>query len=640
MAVAVASIVVVKSAWICDDAFITYRTVDNFVSGLGLRWNPSERVQTYTHPLWLALITPVYAVVRSAYFSGLLVSIAVTIAALAVFAFGLARTWPAVVLGILALSGSRAFVDYSTSGLENPLTHLLLLGFLASFLSANAFTRRRVRWLGLLAALTALNRLDAVVLLAPCLVWMIATARGRAQVLSDLALGFVPLVAWLVFSLIYYGFALPNTYYAKVGTGVGLGFLLSHGVAYLLDAARLDRLALLVPLAAVTAALIGRRSRELAVAGGIAAYFVYLMSVGGDFMSGRFLTAPLVLAVGLLARMDAPWNQPGHRAPAWVAAGLLVLGLTVPRPTLLPDRLLHVADASELFDPSGVCDERSFYAPQTALSVIRVSRLVPHHPWAALGRADRDAGRRVTVQPSVGFYGYFAGPGVHVVDPMALTDPLLARLPAGFERPRIGHYERRVPQGYLASLESGTNRLADAGLRAYYDKLRLIVSGPIFAPERLASIVAMHLGRYDRLVDRAEFKRPQAKIAPATWSQTRGVDAWTLAPERRAFPLGGLVIELPGPSHRTRVDVNVEARGALRVALLRSGNTVHESAPIEVGMAGPPRTIEIAVPVEIAAAGFDAIRVVMLYAFDAPRWTGGSLADSIDTAARAAAGSR
>ena len=35
--------------------------------------------------------------------------------------------------GLLALIGSRAFMDYSTSGLENPLTHLLLACFLAVY---------------------------------------------------------------------------------------------------------------------------------------------------------------------------------------------------------------------------------------------------------------------------------------------------------------------------------------------------------------------------------------------------------------------------------------------------------------------------------------------------------------------------
>jgi len=46
---------VVRSAWLCDDAFITFRTADNFIHGYGLTWNVAERVQTYTHPLWLFL---------------------------------------------------------------------------------------------------------------------------------------------------------------------------------------------------------------------------------------------------------------------------------------------------------------------------------------------------------------------------------------------------------------------------------------------------------------------------------------------------------------------------------------------------------------------------------------------------------
>jgi arabinofuranosyltransferase len=48
--------VVLRTAWVSDDAFITFRTVDNALNGAGLRWNPAERVQTYTHPLWMLLV--------------------------------------------------------------------------------------------------------------------------------------------------------------------------------------------------------------------------------------------------------------------------------------------------------------------------------------------------------------------------------------------------------------------------------------------------------------------------------------------------------------------------------------------------------------------------------------------------------
>src|SRR5262245_44662108 len=62
-------LVLVRTAWMCDDAYITLRTVDNFVNGFGLRWNVAERVQSFTHPAWLMLVTPFYAVTREAFYT-------------------------------------------------------------------------------------------------------------------------------------------------------------------------------------------------------------------------------------------------------------------------------------------------------------------------------------------------------------------------------------------------------------------------------------------------------------------------------------------------------------------------------------------------------------------------------------------
>lgn len=39
-----------------DDAYITLRYVRNLLSGKGLAWNPGERVEGFTHPLWLAQV--------------------------------------------------------------------------------------------------------------------------------------------------------------------------------------------------------------------------------------------------------------------------------------------------------------------------------------------------------------------------------------------------------------------------------------------------------------------------------------------------------------------------------------------------------------------------------------------------------
>ena len=54
------TIVLIRNAWMSDDGYITFRTVDNFVNGYGLTWNISERVETYSNLLWMFLVSIIY----------------------------------------------------------------------------------------------------------------------------------------------------------------------------------------------------------------------------------------------------------------------------------------------------------------------------------------------------------------------------------------------------------------------------------------------------------------------------------------------------------------------------------------------------------------------------------------------------
>ena len=118
------------SAWIVEDAFITLRTVDNFLHGYGLRWNIAERVQTYTHPLWMLALTASSWMMGESYYSTIATSIATSLAAVTLLTYKLAASRRTAVAGLLAVGTSQAHLDYATSGLENPLTHLLLALFI------------------------------------------------------------------------------------------------------------------------------------------------------------------------------------------------------------------------------------------------------------------------------------------------------------------------------------------------------------------------------------------------------------------------------------------------------------------------------------------------------------------------------
>ncbi len=116
-------VVLIRTAFVCGDSYISFRTTDNLVNGYGLRWNISERVQAFTNPLWTFIISGFYYFTRDIYATVINTSIFLSLLTYYLVAFKIARTGFAAILALVALVFSKAFVDFSTSGLENPLTH-------------------------------------------------------------------------------------------------------------------------------------------------------------------------------------------------------------------------------------------------------------------------------------------------------------------------------------------------------------------------------------------------------------------------------------------------------------------------------------------------------------------------------------
>ncbi len=483
-------VIVARNAWLSDDAYITFRTVDNFVHGRGLTWNPGERVQAYTHPLWMFLLSAGYAVTGEIYYTSLFISLTLSLAAVGLLAFRGARSPSLALLGVTVLTLSKAFVDYSTSGLENPLSHLILVAFLLVYLQPRRDARTLFQ-LSLLAALGMVNRVDLALLLGPPLA--VAFFRSeREKRWRALAAGLSPFVVWELFSLFYYGFPFPNTAYAKLNLGlIPPTGLMEVGGGYLANSLNWDPLTLGVIGLGLIAPLVLKDWRFLPLVAGVVVYLLYLLRVG-DFMSGRFLAAPLLVAVTILVstRLTALEQR---RWALTAAVVLLAVGLSSPYSPVLPG-----ATQSAGTDANGVTDEKGTYWPHTN-PLQAGSRL--DHDWAQEGRADRQNGPAVVEKGSIGFYGYFVGSEVHVVDLLGLADPLLARLPPVDPNWRVGHYGRRPPEGYLESLTQGQNHLSDPDLALYYDKLSILTRGDLFDLDRLGEIVRFNTGAYQPYLD-------------------------------------------------------------------------------------------------------------------------------------------
>lgn len=477
---------ILAPAWVCDDAYITMRTVDNAVNGFGLRWNVAERVQTYTHPLWMISLIPAYWLTGDAYISLIVLSVAASVAA-ALILYRVAGTPTAGVVGLGLACLSKSFTDYSTSGLENPLAHVLVATAVATLWS----DRAKDVSLFLLGSLVALTRLDLALLLAPALLMVIV--QRRWSVLRAVTVGALPVLGWEVFSLFYYGYPFPNTAYAKLNTGLPSGELARQGLEYLADSFLRDPITLMTCTVAVVLGAVRPTRRSTPIAAGIALYLLYIVRIGGDYMSGRFLSVPFLCAVLLICGPDwktSPWLR-RYAVAILAVVGVLAMAARLAWPDsdrlrgwLLPGQVPRIADAR-----GGV----------VTLGTVWTDRDI-RNSWADMGRRLRREHRsRVLKWGAVGFVGFFGGPQIHILDGLALGDPLLARLP--IVRPWWpGHYIRREPEGYEETLASGSMALKDPHLAAYYSVLREVTRENLFSWHRLSAVIGMNLGRFDYLL--------------------------------------------------------------------------------------------------------------------------------------------
>lgn len=490
--------IVVARAWLSDDAFITFRTIDNFCNGYGLRWNIVERVQTYTHPLWMLVLSGFHLITGEFMLTTLTVSILCTAGALFISIKRLSCS-PAQSIVVLALlCCSQAFIDYSTSGLENPLTHLLAAFFFLVYFKP----QHDLRWLFLLslvASFAVLNRMDTVLLFAPPLVCAYCATERTAYGLLAVLCGFFPFILWEAFSLYYYGFPFPNTYYAKLGAQVPQGLLLRHGFYYYADSFLRDPVTLSAVFFGMLAAAVRRDMRLLSVAAGVLLYLLYVLKIGGDFMSGRFFTAPFFCAVVIFGRIDVLLTR---RTLAAVLVCVLSLAF-IPRMCglhfLIPDKNW------------GVTDERQWYYENYGLFGL-IKRMQTSMPSNDEKNAQRLRENKIAylVTLKAGALCFFSGPKIHFIDVWALTDPLLSRLPLeGVFRP--GHVKRIIPDGYPDTLISGENLLYDRNLAGFYSALGVVTRGELASRQRVREIWRMNTGYYDALL-RAYIKNPQARM--------------------------------------------------------------------------------------------------------------------------------
>jgi arabinofuranosyltransferase len=495
--------------WVAEDAYISLRVVRQILAGHGPVFNTGERVEAYTHPLWVAILS-VWGLFglplpQGAVILGLLLSVVGLVAAQA----GAARLAQHVNPSGRTLSlpiGALAFVaipvvwDSVTSGLETGLSLAWLGGtFWLLVRAVEKPTRRLTLATAAVIGLGPLVRPDLAVFSAgflASLFTLIAMGRTLRETLYEARLFALCAMAlpvlYQIFRMGYFATLTPNTALAKEAGAARW----SQGWAYLRDF--FDPYSLWFPLLLLLcwwlwmlAGVCGRHDWRIAAVmvapiGSALVHALYVVRVGGDFMHGRFLIPTLFGLLLPVMTVRIPASLPGLSPRSLVPAGgaTLVVVWAVVAAGWLRVPYQHG------IGPDGIADERGVYAensgnahPVTLDDYVNMRQTWPRDGLAWKQRAEADArvlivdGQeyplRASVDPrvavvalghNIGIAGYAAGLDVFVADQFGLADPLAGRAELA-ERGRPGH-EKSLPNAWFIARFADPAASSDAEVEA------------------------------------------------------------------------------------------------------------------------------------------------------------------------------
>lgn len=516
-------VTLLKCAWLSDDYFITLRQIEQVFAGHGIRFNLYERSFLSTSVAYFFVLLPLRAITSDPFVLHAIVALTCNAALLWllwVLARKDVRAW---LLALGLLFASKAHFDYSWFGQENPIGHVLTTAIVLVWLRMYPGLRPgptpdRLHWCWFVAlvAVAPLYRHDFVMIAWPLAAWALWDNRvrlGARGLTRSIGWMLAPLFLWTLFSLIYFGFPLPASAYAKLPADSGFFGLLFRLVSawdYYRFSMHKDTVMMAVLLGSQL--LWFGRTPARVIAAAMALALLYVILVGADYMGGRFFTVPYALMVALLTGTTGNWNaylrrrlEPGRwRWLRGVSIASLVVWIGLWPHSPLTGPVVYAETVLDLATyPREIANERAAWHPKTGITVwwrsVRAGTTYPDDVTARLGSLLRDSKQATFHVCNLGLTPYRARLEQSFVDIWGLGDKFMARLPATRWRP--GHYERVRPTGLAESIASRSPAFVDPGLNRYFRSLRIVTGGErLLSTNRIKEIVRVNLGLYDELL--------------------------------------------------------------------------------------------------------------------------------------------
>jgi arabinofuranosyltransferase len=412
------------------------------------------------------------------------------------------------------------------------------------------------------------------------------------------------MIIWETFSVFYYGFPVPNTFYAKLNNYIPAAQLSQQGLFYIASAINSDPITIMAIFSGIVLAVLDKNTRHILVGLGVIFYLVYVVKIGGDWMAGRFLTLPLITAVCIIINRD--FKSTAEYYVLLVAA--ILIGMISPYPTLTSDSN-YGSGRQDTIDRWGIFDERAVCYPGAGL--LQANRFIdmPNNGSVLKGIQLQGSGQTIAVMSAIGYTGFYAGRGVHIIDDLGLSDPLLARLkPVPKAYWFVATFTRLMPDGYGETITSGKNKIVNKDLAAYYDKLSHVISGKLTDPSRLVDIWKLNLGYYNHLLIAYEDSLLLHVSVPDI--NNKGVSS---LPHDQAgnivFPVYGITIALDQPSHSRHISITLQDTTTYFIVFSRNGHEIGRQL-FEGTHSDNLDTKIIGVPIAAVKKGFDEVTVL------------------------------
>lgn len=481
------------SAWVADDAYITFRTIENFHHGYGLRWNTIERVQSYTHPLWMFNLLIGKYIINDLYYLSLILGYFYSVCT--IYLIYLISKKEILLFGITALLfiSSKAIIDFSSSGLENSLSYFLIALFFYN-LKIKENHPFHFLFLSLILSMMFLNRMDLIISFIPIAIYLffiksVKDEKIKTSVTQGL-LGFLPVVIWSFFALYYYGSFFANSVIAKTNTGLPITHLQIQGFKYFYENLTYDPYTSIIIYSILIYTIFSKNIYLKLWAVGVFFYCIYLINVGADYMYGRFMAVPFTICTFML--MDVLSLRQNAKNSCFLFL------LIIPFTALNLYQYTFKKITAFKIDNSEMTDERAFYYRTTGLIPKIQNKNIPieyHFQETQLLLAENN--NQPIMLYTMGFNGYILSqthPHKYVVDLLGLTDSFVAAHPMGYGYWRIGHFRRNINIEYLKSLQFNKNLISNPYDHFVLDQVWLLSRSPLNNPHRINAIINWHNG--------------------------------------------------------------------------------------------------------------------------------------------------